>query len=146
MKSGYYLATVINAYRRLMDGGAFTISETELSNVAHREYTTAYALGKNSETVNYENSQSKGDSVYIADVVGCEDGYIFAEMRNRFKTGDVLEILSPTDSFCKTFTVGEIYGLDGEKTDDAKLVQQQYTMACPYQIEKGDYLRRKNKG
>ena len=30
MKSGYYLATVINAYRRAMDGGDVSVSEKEL--------------------------------------------------------------------------------------------------------------------
>ena len=143
MKSGYYLATVINAYRRLMDGGDFTVSETELSNVAHREYTTAYALGKNPQTVNYEDSQSKGDSIYIADVVGCEDGYVLAEMRNRFKQGEVLEVLSPDEHFGKTFVAEEIFDSKGEATDDAKLVQEIYKIKCPYTLKKGDYLRRK---
>ena len=49
MKSGYYLATVINAYRRAMDGQALSVSQTELNNVAHRDYTTAYALGENAK-------------------------------------------------------------------------------------------------
>ena len=61
MKSGYYLATVINAYRRLMNGGELALTQDELCNVSHRAYTTAYALGKNSQTVNYDDSQSKGD-------------------------------------------------------------------------------------
>lgn len=143
MKSEYYLATVINAYRRLMDGGDFAISETELSNVAHRDYTTAYALGKNTETVNYENSQSKGDAIYIADIVGCADGFVFAEMRNRFKKGDVLEVLSPDDNFSKSFTADEIFDSKGEATDDAKLVQEIYKIKCPYTLKEGDYLRRK---
>ena len=143
MKSGYYLATVINAYRRLMDGGDFALSETELSNVAHRDYTTAYALGKNPETVNYEDSQSKGDYIYIADVVGCENGYVLAEMRNRFKQGDVLEVLSPDDNFAKPFVAEEIFDSKGEATDDAKLVQEIYKIKCPYTLKKGDYLRRK---
>ncbi len=143
MKSGYYLATVINAYRRLMDGGDFALSETELSNVAHRDYTTAYALGKNPQTVNYEDSQSKGDYIYIADVVGCEDGFVLAEMRNRFKKGDVLEVLSPDGNFAKTFVAEEIFDSKGEMTDDAKLVQEIYKIKCPYTLKKGDYLRRK---
>ena len=143
MKSGYYLATVINAYRRLMDGGDFTLSETELSNVAHRDYTTAYMLGKNPETVNYEDSQSKGDYIYIADVLGCENGYALAEMRNRFKQGDVLEVLSPDDNFAKTFVAEEIFDSKGELVDDAKLVQEIYKIKCPYTLKKGDYLRRK---
>lgn len=143
MKSGYYLATVINAYRRLMDGGDFTLSETELSNVAHRDYTTAYMLGKNPETVNYEDSQSKGDYIYIADVLGCENGYVLAEMRNRFKQGDVLEVLSPDDNFAKTFVAEEIFDGKGALVDDAKLVQEIYKIKCPYTLKKGDYLRRK---
>ena len=144
MKSGYYLATVINAYRRLMDGGDIEISRKELSNVAHREYTQAYALGKNSQTVNYDDSQSKGDYVYIADVVKSENGYLFAEMRNRFKKGDVLEVLSPTEHCGKTFVANEIYSSAGVETDDAKLVQEVYRIACPYDLKQGDYIRRKN--
>ncbi len=143
MKSGYYLATVINAYRRLMDGGDFALSETELSNVAHRDYTTAYALGKNPETVNYEDSQSKGDYIYIADVVGCENGYVLAEMRNRFKQGEQLEVLSPDENFAKPFIAEEILDSKGDPTDDAKLVQEIYKIKCPYTLKKGDYLRRK---
>ena len=143
MKSGYYLATVINAYRRLMDGGDFTLSETELSNVAHRDYTTAYALGNNPQTVNYEDSQSKGDYVYIADVVGCEAGYVLAEMRNRFKQGEVLEVLSPDGNFAKAFVAEEILDSKGVSTEDAKLVQEIYKIKCPYALRKGDYLRRK---
>ena len=92
-----------------MDGGDLSLSQTELSNVAHREYTTAYTVGENHETVNYNDSQSKGDYVYIADVVNYENGYVYAEMRNRFKVGDVLEILSPDENFGKSFTVEEMY-------------------------------------
>lgn len=143
MKSGYYLATVINAYRRLMNGGALELSETELSNVAHRDYTTAYTLGKNSETVNYADSQSKGDYVYIADILGMENGFVLAEMRNRFHQGDVLEVLSPDGNFGQTFTAEEIYDSKGERTEDGKLVQEIYKIKCPFQLKKGDYLRRK---
>ena len=143
MKSGYYLATVINAYRRAMDGEALSISEKELCNVAHRTYTTAYAMGKNSETVNYDDSQSKGDYVYIADVVDSKDGFVYAEMRNRFKQGDVLEVLSPDNNFEKVFTVEEMYDSKEEETMDAKRVQEIYKIKCPFILHQGDYLRRK---
>ena len=143
MKSGYYLATVINAYRRAMDGGDILQAQTELNNVAHRDYTTAYALGKNNQTVNYADSQSKGDYTYIADVLGSENGCVLAEMRNRFKKGDVLEVLSPDSNFGKTFVVEDMRDSKGDSTDDAKRVQEHYTIACPYDLKKGDYLRRK---
>ncbi|MBQ8657979.1 MAG: U32 family peptidase [Clostridia bacterium] len=144
MKSGYYLATVINAYKRALQGEDFAVSEAELLNVAHRDYTEAYALGKNSETVNYSDSQSKGEYTYIADVKGNENGYIYAQMRNRFKKGDLLEVLSPSENFGKTFVAEEIYDSNGERTEDCKLVCETYKIACPYALSEGDYLRRKN--
>ena len=143
MKSGYYLATVVNAYRRRMDGQPLSVCEQELSAVAHREYTTAYAFGKNTETVHYAHSQSKGDCVYIADVIGYENGYAIVEMRNRFLQGERLEALSPKDSFLRSFTVEEIYTADGARTDDAKLVCHRYKVACPHVLYAGDYLRRR---
>ncbi len=143
MKSGYYLATVINAYRRALDGQPMEISRQELANVAHRTYTQAYAFGENKETVNYADSQSKGEYTYIADVLGSENGAIRVEMRNRFKQGDVLEALTPDGNFGKSFPVEEMYALDGTKVEDAKLVQGHYLIKCPYSLHKGDYLRRK---
>ncbi len=143
MKSGYYLATVINAYRRAMDGESLFVSETELCNVAHREYTQAYADGANPKTVNYTDSQSKGNYTYIADVVDYKDGFVYAEMRNRFKTGDVLQILSPDGNFNKEFIVENMLDSKNNETQDAKLVQEIYKIPCPYAVKKGDYLRRK---
>lgn len=144
MKSGYYLATVINAYRRYMDGQPLEISKSELLGVSHREYTEAYADGKNAHTVNYTDSSSKGEYTYIADVMGSGDGYISVEMRNRFKVGDCLEVLSPSEHFKRSFTIENMYDLQGEKIDDAKLVQGVYKIECPFALKKGDYLRRKN--
>lgn len=143
MKSGYYLATVINAYRRYMDGGELSLSEKELLCVAHRDYTTAYAFGENHQTVNYTDSQSKGDYKYIADVLGSENGYAIVEMRNRFQVGDELEVLSADENFTKTFIVNEVFDSKGERVTDCKLVQETYRVACPYTLKQGDYLRKK---
>ncbi len=143
MKSEYYLATVINAYRRCMNGGYSEVVERELLTAAHRDYTTAYTLGGNAETVNYSDSQTKGDCDYIANVISGGDGYCVAEMRGRFAVGDVLEVLSPTDNFLKTFTVERAYTSSGEQVNDCKLVQENYKINCPYVLNAGDLLRRR---
>jgi putative protease len=143
MKSEYYLATVINAYRRCMDEGYSKIVEKELLTAAHRDYTTAYMLGKNDKTVNYNDSQTKGDCDYIANVVGFEDGCVICEMRGRFKVGDTLEVLSPSDNFLKTFTVEKAFTSKGEEVQDCKLVQENYKIPCPYTLSAGDILRRR---
>ena len=143
MKSEYYLATVINAYRRCIDGGFAPEVERELNTAAHRDYTTAYMLGENHATVNYTDSQAKGDCDYIANVVSGGDGFAKVEMRGRFKVGEVLEVLSPDENFGKSFTVGYAEKSDGEQVDDCKLVQEIYTINCPYNLNGGDILRRR---
>ncbi len=142
MKSEYYLATVINAYRRCMDGGYSETVERELLTAAHRDYTTAYTLGDNDKTVNYSDSQTKGDCDYIANVVAGGDGFAEVEMRGRFKVGDALEVLSPTANFGKSFTVEKAYA-DGEEVTDCKLVQKIYRINSPYLLQSGDILRRR---
>lgn len=143
MKSEYYLATVINAYRRALDGGYNETVERELLTAAHRDYTTAYALGENHKTVNYSDSQAKGDCDYIGNVKASEKGFVFVEMRGRFKTGDNLEVLSPSENFNKSFKVYEAYTSKGEQVHDCKLVQEIYKINCPYKLNEGDILRRR---
>lgn len=143
MKSEYYLATVINAYRRCMDGGYSGVVERELATAAHRDYTTAYALGENHVTVNYSDSQAKGDCDYIGNVAGTEGDCVLVEMRGRFRKGDVLEVLSPSENFGRSFEVGNVWLPDGSLTDDCKLVQTVYKVECPYKLSAGDILRRR---
>ena len=143
MKSEYYLATVINAYRRCMDGGFDPAVERELLTAAHRDYTTAYAFGKNENTVNYSDSQAKGDCDYIGNVLEGADGFAVVEMRGRFKTGDTLEVLTPSDNFGKSFIVEKAFKSDGVQVDDCKIVQENYKINCPFKLAAGDILRRR---
>lgn len=143
MKSEYYLATVINAYRRCINHGFDGIVESELLTAAHRDYTTAYAFGENCATVNYTDSQTRGDCDYIANVLNCSDGFATVEMRGRFRCGDELEVLSPSDSFKKTFKVNCAFTSTGEQVSDCKLVQEHYKINCPYNLSAGDILRRR---
>lgn len=145
MKSAYYVATVVNAYRRLLDG-RMTAEEAsrELDTAAHRDYTAAYAFGDNRETVNYSDSQTAGTRVYAANVLegAPAGGAALIEMRNRFRAGDEMEILSPSGSFGRRFTVEEMRGEDGETVRDAKRVQQKLRIFCPYELCAGDILRK----
>lgn len=143
MKSEYYLATVINAYRRCIDGGFDETVARELTTAAHRDYTAAYMLGKNRSTVNYSDSQTKGDCDYIANVISCGNGEAVVEMRGRFKVGDTLEVLSPTVLFGRAFVVESAKNSAGEAVTDCKLVQEHYTVNCPFDLSAGDVLRRR---
>lgn len=150
MKSEYYLATVVNAYRRAIDeflkiGDSYcknTSFYDELKKTNHRAFTTAYNFGDNAETVNYADTQSSGERQFIAVVENCAEGFITVEMRNRFKVGDELEVLSPSENFNKKFVVTEIFDEEGNSVTDAKIVQQKLKIACPFVLCEGDILRR----
>lgn len=143
MKTVYYLATVVNAYRRAMDGGDLNVSEAELTKINHRAYTKAYFYGENDKTLNYDEGQEQGEYEFAAWVIGYEDGTALVEMRNRFAVGDELEVLSPGDSFLKKFVVGDMTDEDNVPVTDAKLVQQRLKIAVPFRLYAGDILRKK---
>ena len=150
MKSEYYLATVVNAYRRALDSyflGTYTDNlenfEKEVRKVVHRDYTVAYALGNNDRTIAYNSGQNGGTHEFIAVVEGYLDGYATVEMRNRFRKGDTLEVLSPSE-YCNTqIVVDEMYDDKGNLIDDAKIVQQLVKVKVEVPLQKGDILRRK---
>ncbi len=151
MKSPYYVANVVNTYRRALDliekGEGYAPDEKyieELEKCSHRRFTTGFFLHEG-------DSEYSGSSLpistydFVANVLegSNDDGFCLVEQRNRFKVGDTLEILSPTDTFNKTFTVTEMFNIEGEKVEDALLVQQSLRLACPYTLNEGDILRRK---
>ena len=152
MKSEYYLATVINAYRRAIDeyykiGGKYKKNKMfydELLKTNHRVFTTAYMLGENKETVNYSDSQSAGEKQFIATVLeGTNDeGCFIAEMRNRFKKGDKLELLTPNENFNSVILPGRITDEEGNDIEDAKIVQQKLRIYSDIKVSAGDILRR----
>lgn len=143
MKSEYYLATVVNAYRRILDGGYSEALAAELDCAARREYTTAYAFGENNATVAYGNDRT-GSCEYIANVLGWEKGIARVEMRSRFYEGDTLEVLSPSKSFLSKVVVTNMKGADGLPCSDAKLVQGVYSFECAVPLAAGDILRRRH--
>ena len=152
MKSEYYLATVINAYRRAIDeyyriGKDYKSNpqfSEELEKTAHREFTTAYLLGDNDRTENFDDSQSKGTYKFIANVLEDFNGeYSLIEMRNRFKVGDTLQVLSPNDTFNKEIIVNKMTDEKGNLIEDAKLVQQKIRLYHKLPLKQGDILRMK---
>ena len=142
MKSDYYVASVVNAYRRAIDGkNDMKTLLDELEKTSHRRYTTGFYFGSDDKE-HLETSMPVQTAVFVAKVVEDEkNGYAKVEMRNRFKKGDKLEILSPSDAFGKTITIEKIITEKGEEIDDCKRVQEIVSISTPYHLQKGDILR-----
>lgn len=142
MKSDYYVASVVNAYRRALDGfDDFDVLHEELEKTSHRRYTTGFYFGADDKEY-LKDSMPVQTAVFIAKVVeDAKDGLVKVEMRNRFKVGDELQVLSPDDNFLKTIKISKIINEKGEIIDDAKRVQEIVQINCPYNLKKGDILR-----
>ncbi len=149
MKSPYYVANVVNAYRRALDKGDkitekdLELLKKELQKSSHRQYTTGFYLGsKDKECL--ESSSPVQSYEYMAYVIGNGDGEkVLVEQRNRFAVGDELEVLSPTSCFDKTIKLTKMTDEKGNDVLDAKNVQQKLYIYTDLPLERGDILRKK---
>lgn len=141
MKSEYYVACTVNAYKRALNGEDIDVTELEKS--SHRLFTTGFYFGEKDKEC-FESSSPVQTHEFMALVLEDEkDGYVKIEQRNRFKVGDSLEVLSPDENFNKIIVVTEIKNLKGELIDDAKKVQEMLLLKTDLHLKEGDILRAK---
>lgn len=149
MKSPYYVATVTNAYRRKIDQ-IYGRTQNDINYVeevektSHRLFTTGFFYpGENKE--NLLTSTPIQSHEFIAVVKNdAKDGFVLVEMRNQFKIGDELEVLSPNDTFNKKLVVTKILDEDRCELECARRVQQLLMLETDLPLKSGDILRRKN--
>jgi putative protease len=150
-KSAYYLATVVNAYRRAIDGYTKTAPAykpderllREPEKTSHRGFTTGFYFGADTE-------MSGGVAAAQTHTVAAEvlsydkkSQTALVEQRNKFAAGDTLEILSPDENFLKTFTAEAMTDERGAAVAVADTVQAKLRLRCPYSLKEKDILRRR---
>lgn len=148
MKTNYYVATVINAYRRAIDEyyknlkPSFNYLE-EVSKTSNRDFTTGFYFENNSKE-NLNTSKQSETHKYIAVVLeSLDNDYILVEHRNKFLLGDELEILSSGENFNKKFIVEDIIDCENNHLKEVKRIKQHVYIKCPYKLNKYDILRKK---
>lgn len=94
-KKAFYVASVVNAYRQVLDGAPAADFAPELEAVSHRPYGTGFFFGEAEQAPNYDGYEQQ--AMHVADVVESDAGTrtIVARCRNRFAEGEELEVLSP---------------------------------------------------
>lgn len=149
MKSPYYVANVVNAYRRAIDNmdnmtpNLMEVLKSELVKTSHRKYTTGFYFGADDKEC-LESSYPVQTHEFMALVIGDSDGEkTLIEQRNRFKVGDELEVLSPNDTFNKIIKVTKMENEAGEQVDDAKNVQEKLYLYTTLPLKKNDILRKR---
>ena len=153
VKTSYYVATVVGAYRREIDryfddpeGYVFNKSEyDELCKVSHRPYTTGFYFGKPDE-----NSQVYTSSSYIRDydLIGIVQSYdentgiATVAQRNRFFRGDEIEIIQPQKPFF-TQKVDSMQDENGGEIEVANHAEQIVKFKTAEPVVSGAMLRKK---
>jgi len=149
VKTEYYVANTVNAYRRVMNGEAFD-AVCDLEKSAHRHFTTGFVAGdKNRQFFAHGNPVSTFE--YTANVTKCpkfarNDPFALfytIEMRNAFNAGDTVEVLSPSANHNRTFIVEKIINSGGESITRANRPQELLRVPCPYELHVGDILRKR---
>lgn len=117
MKSIFYVATVVGAYRRAIDayyadpeGYVFQPEWLkELKKVSHREFTTGFYYNQpTNKDQNYQSSAYTRDYTFVGLVKSydAETGLAVIEQRNKMRLFDEIEVFGPfTDSFTQKIEV-----------------------------------------
>jgi putative protease len=155
MKSSYYVASVVRAYRLALDSylqdpeGYVFKNEwlDELSKASHRKFGTGFYFGRPDEKGQiYESSAYVRDYAFVGMVQGYdpETGIATIEQRNRMFTGDEIEIIGPHRQLF-TQKIEKMWNDEGEEIQSAPHPQQIITMKMVKPVEKYDILRRERK-
>lgn len=152
-KSAYYVAVTTNAYKMaLLDYYSFTGNtgttwqvkpwmKDELEKISHREYNTGFYF-------NSEPGQVYSNGGYIRnyDVVGVCEGYengmLLVTQRNKFSTGDTLDVLEPGRAPF-VFKVEKMYDEWNNEIVSAPHAMQKVYIPFEKNIKKGAFLRKR---
>lgn len=134
MRSLYYLATVIGAYREIIDSyyeGTLTeekleLLEYRLSRVANREVSTHYFTKEADETDQYYTGRQEiSNQDYLGLITGYdhENNCIILVERNYFKPKDEIELFTPSGEIYN-YIVDKIYDEDMNELEVARHPEQ----------------------
>lgn len=155
MKSSYYVASVVRAYRLALDsylenpeGYEFKKEWLdELSKASHREFGTGFYFGKpDAKGQIYESSSYLRDYAFIGLVLDYDSktGLATVEQRNRMIVGDEIEVIGPHRQLF-TQKLEKMWNDKGEEISAAPHPQQIVTIKMEKPVEKHDILRRERK-
>jgi len=153
MKSIFYVATIVSAYRRAIDSYYENPAEyefnpewlSELKKVSHREFTTGFYFDKpTNKDQNYQTSAYTRDYSFIGLVKSYdpETGYAIVEQRNKMSIGEEIEVFGPYTDFY-TQTLDEMYNEEGEPIDSAPHPQQIVKIKMAHPVAENFMLRKR---
>ena len=145
-KSAYYAAIVTGAYRHVIDDLAEgrpvdPVWRDEVEKISHRVYSTGFYFGHPGQYT--EHSRYIREYQVAAIVQSCdENGLALCSLRNKFMTGEELEIVGP-DLRPFPVTVPQMQDLDGQALTEPRKPEMLFYMQLPCPVPPYSILRKK---
>lgn len=154
LKTEYYLASVVNAYRNAIDDYIKDPENynadkylKELEKTKTRGLTTFYFNDRyNKDIQEYEGKQYNPDYEFGGKISKYNKDKSIIEIKNKLQVGDILEIIIPGKIEVEQFVINELWDADTDESiefvNPGKLGQQ-VKMKLPIECEDGWILRRR---
>ena len=151
MKSMYYIATVANAYRTIMDkkiNNTLTKSDIAyykkvLNRVSNRENTDQFFNGvPGVEGQYYSGRQEVSNQDFLGLVLSYDKKTheALVEQRNKFSVGDTVQIFGPNIE-TQEFKIEYIINDEGQSVESAPHAQEKVRVKIPFDVYEGDIIR-----
>ena len=152
MKSVYYVATVTRAYRQALDAylanpDKYTLDQPllqDLHKISHRPYSTGFLQGNpglKGQVLETTAQEASHEFIGVVHSYDLEKKRATVEMRNRFATGERLEVVGPKTP-SREFTVTDLSNAEGQPIQEAIRVQEHVTLNIPFPTEEFSLVRR----
>ncbi|MBQ2872800.1 MAG: U32 family peptidase [Bacilli bacterium] len=153
MRSIYYVATVINTYRRAIDecyNGTLTKEKIDyylkvLGRVANRDSCPQFYNRFPEVFEQYFLGREEISNQDYLGIVNSYDGeYVTLTQKNYFKSGDIVEFISPDRAIIE-YVIPDVYDIDGNKLECARHPEQVVRFKLPFKVYEYDMMRIKVK-
>lgn len=145
-KKAFYVASVVNAYRRVLDGEPAELYARELELVSHRPYSTGFFFGSAHQAHQTDERTQLVD--WAAEVLSCEEecpGIWTVEVRcrNGFDETTSLEALSPHQPI-RAITISQLQHIEEEPpvpVTRANRAMECYSLTCDTKLTPHTIIR-----
>lgn len=151
MRSLYYVATVVDIYRRVIDSYYHDKENYEynkkyediLTRCANRDSVPQFFNGKYDSSCSYYNGRMEVSNQDFLGVVLDYDGkFLTIEQRNYFKVGDTVEIFGPGKEIF-SFVISSMYDVDGNSLEVARHPKEIIKIPVVGDFSRYDLMRKK---
>ena len=148
VKSAYYIATVVRAYRRaidsyLKDPENYKFDESldkEVISSSHRPFTSGFYFGNPMEDGQYNNNQvAIPKSTFKGEVHEAKDGRIYFTLKNGLNEGETVSVMGPEGD--EVVEVKDLRNEEDKHVERANVPQTIYSFLYDKDASEGFYIR-----